>query len=198
MSSADTTEREDPADAPVAAARARSRLAPFIALAVALVLAMFVWLLATRDTGEAAAVSSPLLGKVAPPISGTGFRGDAFDLDRERGNWVIVNFFSTTCVPCQLEHPELVELEKRHAAAGDLAIVSITFEDSPAKARSFFEKNGGDWPVLLEDTGRIAISYGVAAVPESYIISPSGLVARKIIGGINADGIDQLLTRLGA
>ena len=97
-------------DSPVAAQQPRARVAPFIALAVALVLALFVWLLATRDTGDAAAVSSPLLGKVAPPIRGTGFRNDAFDLDLQRGKWVIVNFFSTTCVPCKLEHPQLVEL----------------------------------------------------------------------------------------
>ena len=185
-------------DSPVAAQRSHARVAPFIAFAVALVLALFVWLLATRDTGDAAAVSSPLLGKVAPPIRGTGFRNDAFDLDLLRGKWVIVNFFSTTCVPCKLEHPQLVELATRHEAAADLAIVSITFEDSPAKVREFFEANGGTWPVLIADTGRIAISYGVAAVPESYVIAPSGLVARKVIGGISADGVDQLLLRLGS
>lgn len=185
-------------DSPVAVSARRARVAPFIALAVALVLALFVWLLATRDTGDAAAVSSPLLGKVAPPIRGTGFRNDAFDLDLQRGKWVIVNFFSTTCVPCKLEHPQLVELATRHEAAADLGIVSITFEDSPAKVREFFETNGGTWPVLIADTGRIAISYGVAAVPESYVVAPSGLVARKIIGGISADGIDQLLLRLGS
>ena len=197
MSSPDTT-GGSATDAAVAVIRPRSHVAPFIALAVAVLLALFVWLLATRDTGEAAAVSSPLLGKVAPPIVGTGFRNDAFDLDLQRGNWVIVNFFSTTCVPCRIEHPELVELEKRHATTGDLAIVSVTFEDSPSEVRAFFEKNKGSWPVMLNNTGKIAISYGVAAVPESYLISPSGLVARKIIGGITADGIDRLIARVGA
>ena len=184
-------------DAPVASARSTTRIAPFIAAGVAIVLAMFVWLLATRDTGEKAALASPLLGKAAPAITGTGFRLDTFDLDRLKGNWVLVNFFSTTCVPCQIEHPQLVELAKRHKAANDLSIVSITFEDSPSSVRAFFEKNGGDWPVLLDNTGPIAISYGVAAVPESYLIAPSGVVARKVIGGITADGFDKLLTRLG-
>jgi cytochrome c biogenesis protein CcmG, thiol:disulfide interchange protein DsbE len=183
--------------APVAAARRRTKVAPYVAAAVAVVLAMFVWLLATRDTGDKAAAASPLLGKVAPAIRGTGFRLDTFDLDRAKGNWVLVNFFSTTCVPCQLEHPELVELERRHKDAADLDIVSVTFEDKPAAVKSFFEKNGGSWPVLLDNTGPIAISYGVAAVPESYLIAPNGLVARKVIGGITADAVDAFITRVG-
>jgi cytochrome c biogenesis protein CcmG, thiol:disulfide interchange protein DsbE len=180
----------------VAPVVARARVAPILAAGIAVVLALFVWLLATRDTGDRAATSSPLIGKLAPAIIGSGFRGEAFDLDDARGQWVIVNFFSTTCVPCEIEHPHLVELERRHAERRDLAIVSVTFEDRPEKVRDFFETNGGDWPVLLENTGPIAISYGVRGVPESYIISPGGLVARKIIGGITADGIDQLLAKL--
>ena len=62
--------------------------------------------------------SSALIGRPAPAVVGTGFRGDSFDLDTQRGNWVIVNFFSTTCVPCIQEHPELKEWSDRHAASG--------------------------------------------------------------------------------
>lgn len=183
-------------DAPVAVVQRRGTVAPYIAVAVAVILALFVWLLASSKSGDEAG-SSRVLGKVAPAIAGTGFRGDAFDLDRLRGDWVLVNFFSTTCIPCQLEHPELVALAERHAAAGDLHIVSITFDDRPANVRAFFEQNGGTWPVLLEGTGPIAVSYGVTAVPESYLVAPSGVVARKVTGGIKADDMDALITRLG-
>lgn len=177
----------DPAVAP--RTRSRSRVAPYTAGAVAIVLALFVWLLATSEGGDDAMVSSPILGKLAPSITGTGFRGEQFDIDTERGNWVLVNFFSTTCIPCIQEHPELVALSERYEASGALAIVSVTFEDKAAAVRDFFEKNGGEWPVLLTDTGRIAISYGVTAVPESYLVAPDGRVVRKVIGGITADDV---------
>lgn len=183
-------------DAPVAVVQRRGTVAPYVAVAVAVILALFVWLLASSKSGDEAG-SSRVLGQAAPAITGTGFRGEAFDLDRLRGDWVLVNFFSTTCIPCQLEHQELVTLAERHAATGDLHIVSITFDDRPANVREFFEEKGGDWPVLLENTGTIAVSYGVTAVPESYLIAPSGLVARKVTGGIRADDVDSLLERLG-
>jgi cytochrome c biogenesis protein CcmG/thiol:disulfide interchange protein DsbE len=180
----------------IAVARPRTRLAPFLAGGVAVIAALLVALLAFSDTGDKT-TRSPLLGKVAPSFSGTGFRGDSFSVDLNRGKWVIVNFFSTTCVPCELEHPELVELERRHQATNDLAMVSVTFEDKPAAVQAFFTAKGGSWPVLLTDTGKIAISYGVTAVPESYLIAPSGLVAVKVVGGITADAVDKYITTLG-
>jgi cytochrome c biogenesis protein CcmG/thiol:disulfide interchange protein DsbE len=187
-----------PSDGPLAVApRRRAAVAPYTAAAIAVVLGLFVWLLATSTGGDDAKVSSPVLGKLAPATAGTGFRGDTFDIDAERGNWVLVNFFSTTCIPCIQEHPELVELAKRHKGTGAVKLVSVTFEDKPAAVREFFEKNGGDWPVLLTDTGRIAISYGVTAVPESYLVAPDGRVARKVIGGITADEVDSFIARVG-
>jgi cytochrome c biogenesis protein CcmG, thiol:disulfide interchange protein DsbE len=178
----------------VTVTRRPTRFAPYVAVAVAAVLALFVVLLATSKDDEGG-VSSHLVGKPAPAVVGTGFRGDSFDLDTQRGNWVVVNFFSTTCVPCIQEHPELKAWSERHAASGDASIVSVTFDDSPASVQQFFEANGGDWPVLVKDTGSIAISYGVTAVPESYLVDPFGVVRAKLIGGVKADDLDQLLGR---
>ncbi len=186
-----------PADEVIAVARrGRSSVVPITAVAVAVVLGLFVWLLATSRSDDK--VSSPLLGLLAPAVTGEGFRGERFDLDAERGNWVLVNFFSTTCIPCQIEHPELVELERRYATSGALKIVSVTFEDKASAVQAFFEQKGGTWPVLLTDTGRIAISYGVTAVPESYLVAPDGTVVRKIIGGITADDIATIIDRAEA
>ena len=168
----------------------RRRFAPYVAIAVALVLAMFVFLLATSEDEQS--TRSPLLDKAAPAIAGTGFRDDAFDLDAERGKWVVVNFFSTTCVPCIQEHPELVKFSQEHG--NDASVVSVTFEDKPAAVRNFFENNGGDWPVLLENTGSIAVAYGVVAVPESYLIDPFGIVRAKFLGGVRSDELSELIS----
>jgi cytochrome c biogenesis protein CcmG, thiol:disulfide interchange protein DsbE len=176
------------------ATRTKPRFAPYVAVAVAVVLGLFVLLLATSR--DEIGSSSRLIDKAAPPIAGTGFRGDSFDLDTHRCDWVVVNFFSTNCVPCINEHPELKAWSERHAEAGDASIVSVTFDDSPASVRAFFEANGGDWPVLLQDTGSIAIGYGVTAVPESYLVDPFGIVRAKILGGVTADRLDDIIGQI--
>jgi len=99
-------------------------------------------------------------------------------------------------VPCIDEHPELVRFSERHRAIGDALVVSVAFDDSVANVKAFFAENGGDWPVLTEGVGSLAVAYGVTAVPESYLVAPSGVVAAKLVGGVNADDLDQRIETL--
>ena len=109
---------------------------------------------------------------------------------------MLVNFFQSTCVPCIVEHPELVAFAARHAAADDARVVSVVFDDSEDNVREFFAVHGGDWPVLAEGATAAAVAYGVTGVPESYLVAPSGVVVWKQLGGVTADAIDGVITRL--
>ena len=77
-------------------------------------------------------------------------------------------------------------------------MVSLAFSDRAANVREFFTVFGGDWPVLAADTGRYAISYGVAAVPETFLVTPSGVVVEKYLGGVTANFLDAEISRLSA
>ena len=165
----------------------------WIAGVVLVVMLGFIVVLATGSSPDERPATSPLLGRQAPPIVAETLDGEAFDLSRLRGRFVVVNFFATWCVPCIREHPELVEFRQRHAATGDVSVVSVVYDDRPAKVREFFDENGGDWPVVLDPDGRVAVSYGVSGVPESYLLAPDGTVLSKILGGVTADELDELL-----
>ena len=164
------------------------------ALAVGLVLALLIAVFATRDTNRDR-MTTHLVGAVAPAVVGTTIEGSTWDLDDQRGRWVLVNFFSTTCVPCVREHPELVAFAATHSGADDVRIVTVAFDDRPSTVAAFFVEHGGGWPVLTADTGRIVVDWGVVAVPESYLVTPSGHVAAKVIGGVILDDLEDLLAR---
>ena len=74
--------------------------------------------------------------------------------------------------------------------------MSVAFDDSAANVREFFLENGGNWPVITGDTGSVAVDFGVTAVPESYLVAPTGIVVDKLIGGVTADQIDARIERL--
>jgi hypothetical protein len=74
--------------------------------------------------------------------------------------------------------------------------VSVLFDDDPASARSFFERNGGDWPVVLDGDGLIASAFGTPKVPESYLVRPDGRVAVKFTGGVTRDGLDRAIDQI--
>lgn len=176
--------------------RERRRIGPWIAGAVLVVLAAFVGVLAVG--GDDGGVRSALIGLPAPGIAGETIDGDRFDLVDRRGEFVVVNFFATWCVPCIREHPELVEFEERHREEGDASVVSVVFDSRPEQVRDFFDENGGDWPVVPDPDGRTALQYGVTGVPESYLIAPDGTVLTKIEGGVTADVLDDLLEQVQA
>ncbi|HYF45560.1 MAG TPA: TlpA disulfide reductase family protein [Acidimicrobiales bacterium] len=173
------------------------RLALVSAVVVAVVLVAFIVLLATRDPATDRQSESPLIGQVAPALTGdtiTEAGGGSYDLDLQRGQWVVVNFFATWCTPCITEHPELVEFSERHAAVGDAAVVSVVFDDRASNVTDFFDENGGEWPVV--DGGEVILDWAVAQVPESFLVDPDGVVVARITGGVTADGLDDLLGEL--
>lgn len=157
--------------------------ASVIAAVVGVAAFALVILFAVSPKGEdARKVTSPLLGQLAPAIAGQTIDGKSFDLDRFRGEWVLVNFMASWCPPCVAEHPELLKLSSDDG--GPLQLVSVVSGDSNDAVRKFFADNGGHWPVVGGDTGPISIDYGLKKVPESFLIDPNGTVVIKYEGQI--------------
>lgn len=158
------------------------------------VMVLLIVLLATRDPASDRQVDSPLLGRAAPRIEGTTIQDRPFDSATYDGRWLVVNFFATWCVPCVEEHPELVAFQRAEREAGQANVVSIVFDDDRESVEAFFARNGGDWPVVLAAPETIS-EWGVAGVPESFIVDPSGVVRYKLVGGVTAEGMGELVGR---
>lgn len=168
-----------------------------IAIALAVVVAAFIVLLATRSPISNDRPSTLLIGKMAPEISGVSIidgRQVSLTSLRSQNKFVLVNFFGSYCVPCIKEHPDLVKIDTDLAA--DVSILGVTFEENVDDARDFFKQRGGTWPVV--DSPRTAVDYGVVKIPESFLISPSGVVLFKATGGITAKNFKEILDQAKA
>ena len=174
------------------------RVAVWLTAGLAVVLVGLVIVLARSEPATTRAADSPLLGRPAPYVEATTIDGDQMALTDALGSWVLVNFFATWCVPCRTEHPELIQWQQRHDALGDATIVGVVFDDDLDAVRRFRDEEGGTWPMLTDPDGRIAVDFGVAGVPESYLINPDGIVVSKIVGGILDGELEELLGRARA
>ncbi|MEP7047519.1 MAG: TlpA disulfide reductase family protein [Ilumatobacteraceae bacterium] len=164
-------------------------MAPYISLAVAVVVAALFVVLATGKAEKPDVVSSFLIGKPAPAGATTTIDGKPFDLSRRKGSWVVLNFFQSSCLPCKAEHPALVSFAAQQSGITDGAeLYTVVWDDSVANVSSYFADHGGAWPVIKDDNGSIATAFGVAKVPETWIIDPSGTIVGRYIA-ITADGL---------
>ena len=96
----------------------------------------------------------------------------------------LVNFWGTWCVACRLEHPQLLRM------AGELGITlhGVNYNDEPARAEAYLEREGNPFTALGEDkTGRTKIDWGVYGAPETFVIDGDGVVRLRFAGPITED-----------
>jgi cytochrome c biogenesis protein CcmG/thiol:disulfide interchange protein DsbE len=174
------------------------RTALVASVVVAVLVAILVAVLATRDSSNERSTHSPLIGNVAPTVEGSTISGDEVSTSDQRGRWVVLNFFASWCTPCRVEHPELAAFHAAHRAEGDAVLIAVTFDDRADKARAFFEERGGDWPVIDDPENSIGVAFGVAQVPETFVISPTGVVVQRFAGAVTRQAIEDVIAAVEA
>jgi cytochrome c biogenesis protein CcmG/thiol:disulfide interchange protein DsbE len=153
-----------------------------------------VGVLATRPSATAVQAGSPLLGKTAPDFTDPVATGGAFSLAAQRGKWVVLNFFASWCAPCQQEEPNLVQFAYGYGQPKDAEVVGVEYNDTVSLAQEFLDQTGGKWPLIVDTGGRIAYNFGVLDQPETFLISPQGIVEAKFDGAITAAQLDAVIT----
>ena len=171
----------------------KPRTALVASVVIAVLVALLVVVLATRDSSNERSSKSELIGTIAPTVAGTTIAGEEVSAADLRGRWVVVNFFGSWCTPCIEEHPELLAFDAAHRAEGDAVLVGVTFDDKADDARAFFEERGGTWPVIDDPENSIAVAFGVAQVPETFVIAPDGTVVQQYPGKVTRAALDELI-----
>jgi cytochrome c biogenesis protein CcmG/thiol:disulfide interchange protein DsbE len=139
-----------------------------------------------------AMVGKPVPSFTLPPIEGLNGEGFAAS-DLAKGEPTIVNVWASWCVPCHEEHPLLLELAKQPG----VHLYGINYKDDPAAARRFLGRYGNPFSrVGADQSGRVAIDFGVYGVPETYVIMGNGKIAYRHVGPLTEEAIEQNLLPL--
>jgi len=104
---------------------------------------------------------------------------------------LIINFWATWCAPCKKEMPSLNSLAE-NMKYEDIQIITIASgRNSKEAIDSFFDDNDlVNLKKYRDPRGRIAVKYGVTALPTTVVINPTGLEIGRIIGDIDWDTAD--------
>jgi cytochrome c biogenesis protein CcmG/thiol:disulfide interchange protein DsbE len=150
-----------------------------------LIIAPVLWLLAFGFTRDARYIRSPLIAKEAPPFTLTLFDGRTISLRDLRGKAVFLNFWASWCVPCRAEAKDL-EAAWQRLRDKNLVFLGIALQDPEKDSRVFLREFNVTYDNGRDDSGKIAVDYGVWGIPESFFIDPQGRITYKHVGGIRA------------
>lgn len=128
--------------------------------------------------------------KPAPALTAEALPGYAplTDADLRTGEVTVVNFWASWCPPCRVEHPRLHEL-----AGEGIRLYSVNFKDDAEDARNYLEDEGNPFAgIAFDPTGRMALDWGVAAPPETFVIDGQGRVVYRFAGPLVGAGYEKL------
>ena len=154
----------------------------FIAvLGVLAVVGLLVFGLASKGSSRLEA-GEPVPTASLPQLEG----GGSESLADYRGQWVLVNFWASWCLPCRAEAPALEEFQQRHGGPR-FTVVGIDTQDLSDDAQAFVEQYGLSYPQLRDGQGDVADEYGTTGVPENFLVDPSGKVRLVVPGPVGED-----------
>lgn len=134
-----------------------------------------------------AQITNYTVGQTVADFTVTDVHGNTHTLSSitASGKWVVIDFFFTTCPPCQATVPIFSELHEKYGCnAGDLFCISMDTGDSDAEVLAFentYSTVGGFSPapaVSGNDGGGNAVNstFGPSAYPTYCIIDPSMVI----------------------
>jgi peroxiredoxin len=123
------------------------------------------------------------VGSAAPPVALPVATGGTADLARERGKVVLINFWATWCDPCRAEMPGLQQLaDEMHQDNVPFALYSVNLQEDPPTIEPFTRELGLHLSVLLDEDGEVTRSYGVRALPATFLVDRDGVLRQQRLG----------------
>ncbi len=169
--------------------------ARWVAGGVGVVVVALSVVLATQvgNDPRADAKQSQLAGREVPQFTVTTLDGQRLSEDDLAGKATIVNFWNTWCIPCREEHPELVKFYERHADEPDFVMLGIVRDDTRSAVERWVRDKGDAWTVAMDASGDAALAFGTRGQPETFAISPDGLVVGYQLGPSSVRDLETLV-----
>lgn len=135
------------------------------------------------------------VGQTAPAFRLRETDGRMVPLRQFAGQPVVLNFWAAWCPYCRGETALLVQAARRYRSR--VAVVGVDVEDPRPLAKTYLRRSHIPYPVLLDQSGRVALHYNVQELPTTVFIDARGRIAAVKVGPFTEPRqLDRTIQRL--
>ena len=121
-----------------------------------------------------------VVGSIAPNFSQPDQNGKMIQLSDFRGKYVLLDFWASWCAPCRAENPNLKNAYVKYHPKG-LEVFAISLDDKNGRNAWLKAIKDDDLPWIHAADLKgwrndAAMLYGIKAVPQNYLIDPTGKI----------------------
>lgn len=135
-------------------------------------------------------------GAIAANFSMADKNGKRFSLTDFKGQYVLIDFWASWCVPCRKENPNLIKAYNHYRDKG-FTIAGLSMDSSKENWLMAVEQDKLPWLQLNDPkstSGETAEVYGVKSLPANFLIDPTGrIITRNLRGDALENKLKELL-----
>lgn len=166
------------------------------------------WATGCSERAEIATGRSSVVGEASMTTFEAGERGspvefsavavDGREVTAPSGSVAtVILLWGSWCAPCRAEATEVGDAARRLADEG-IDVIGVAVRDTAAGVDGFVERFGVDYPVVLDDDGRIQVDLAertvLGGVPTTLVLDREGSIACRIVGRLDARTLETAVS----
>ena len=109
-----------------------------------------------------------------------------------KGNYVLIDMWSSWCAPCKAEVPNIAENYREFKDKG-LSVVGIFVWDKAENLAPCMKELNITWPQIVAETS-VQKDYGIEGIPEMILFAPDGTIAERGVS-LRGAGLKHVLKK---
>jgi peroxiredoxin len=97
-------------------------------------------------------------------------------------NWVLLDFYATTCENCNEKLPVVEELYLKYQNTNFTCLLIATDAEGTTVVKPFFQSRPTPLTILVDRYQVMAGKYGVENIPTVFLVNPDGRIEYRLVG----------------
>lgn len=134
---------------------------------------------------EMATLKRLAVGQPAPDFESLTPNNQRLKLSDFKGNYTLLDFWASWCVPCREENPNIVKQYHTFKDKG-FTVFGVSLDGNPGSWMRAIQQDGLEWANVsdLQQWGSEVVGlYRIQAIPTSYLLDPEGYIIAKNLRG---------------